>query len=276
MSDGVEFPAWDSDKPAESLASVYQWAVRRARDHIGWYVKRQEIKKRWSQRLRALSIIFAAAGAICPLVKATEIFNDAPLLGQWGYVSLAMAAAFVSYDRFFGLSSGWMRYAVTQLSLEKTLKEFQYDWMMLIAERQSNDPLKLLQRVRDFSLQVDTAVQRETDAWVAEFQRNIAELEKRLKTEAEARKPGAIRVRVSNAGEYDRIVIFLNGSQMKEMVGVTEGVLDSVPPGRYEITVIGRKGDRESKESRAVEVQAGLTASAEMTLPCLKVNGSEA
>ncbi|QTA86591.1 hypothetical protein [Desulfonema magnum] len=45
--------------------------------------------------------------------------------------------------------------------------------MMLIAERQSNEPLKLIQRVRDFSLQIDAAVQRKTDAWVAEFQRNI-------------------------------------------------------------------------------------------------------
>ncbi|QTA86590.1 hypothetical protein [Desulfonema magnum] len=41
-------------------------------------------------------------------------------------LSGSMAAAFVSYNRLLGLSIGWMHYAMTQLSLEKTLKEFQY------------------------------------------------------------------------------------------------------------------------------------------------------
>jgi len=195
MADASKFPEWNSNEQGESLVLVYQWAIRNAQDHIAWYVQRKEIQKRWSQRLRAMSIISAAVGAVCPLVQATHFFGNTLTLGQWGYVLLALSAAFISYDRFFGLSSGWMRYMVTQLALEKMLKAFQYDWIMLTARQESKDmpetgPLEMLQELKEFSLGFDAVIQKETNAWVAEFQSNISKLEKKLRAEAETRKVG--------------------------------------------------------------------------------------
>lgn len=275
MSNSTEFPNWDASKPDESLTLIHQWATKKTQDQIEWYESRRKSKRAGSQWLRTLSIFFAAIGALCPLFDATNIVSDKILLGQWGYISIALAAAIVGYDRYFGLSTGWMRYVVTQLSIEKVLAEFQYDWIILIAQQQSQQTpqsaLSLLQKLKDFSLQVDTLVKQETDAWVTEFQSNISELEKTLKAEVETRKPGGIKIKVTNARDFESVVIRLNGNHVKELRGVTEGVLDLIPPGRYEVTAvsISKKDNKEVKESKVIEVQPSLMASLELTLPSL-------
>jgi hypothetical protein len=232
-------------------------------------------QKKGSQWLRTFAIILAGIGAVCPLLDAAIPDNaGVPLsqLGQWGYVAIALAAALVGYDKFFGLSSGWMRYMVTELSLQRTLREFQYDWNILSAQQAQQQPPQnnastLLQRLKDFTLQVETLVRQETDAWVAEFQTNISELDKMLQAEAEARTPGSIKVTVTNARDFEEVTIHLNGSQVKELFGVTEGVLDSVPRGPQEVTAVGhKKGGQELRDSKVVEVQSNTMASVELTL----------
>jgi hypothetical protein len=277
------FPEWDAGNPAQSLGQAYQWAVQNAQAKIDWYAKKRQPKRRGSQWLRSFAILLAAIGALCPLVEAatsdTQTISlgvtEIPLsqLAQWGYVSIAVAAALIGYDRFFGLSTGWMRYMVTELSLQRTLREFQYDWNILSAQQtqqqppQNNTPT-LLQRLKDFTLQVETLVKQETDAWVTEFQTNLSELDRMLQAEVEARKPGSIKVTVTNARDFDRVTITLNGTQIKELSGVTESVLDSVPPGPQEVIVVGKKQNTpDRKDSKVVEVQPNALASTELTLP---------
>jgi hypothetical protein len=165
-----------------------------------------------------------------------------------------------------------MRYTLTELSLEKTLKEFEYDWAMLLAKHQDQQSLKsdgvvLLEQMKSFTLQVENLVRQETDAWFLEFQSNIAGLEKMLKTEIETRKPGGIKVSVSNARDFDKVAIRLNEVQVAELAGVTERLVDSVPPGRHEIMAIGKKDDKELKATKVIEVKADSMMSVEMTLP---------
>jgi hypothetical protein len=42
-------------------------------------------------------------------------------------VLLALAAACIGFDRFFGISSGWMRSMTTAQALERRLEQLQYD-----------------------------------------------------------------------------------------------------------------------------------------------------
>ena len=265
MANDNEFPDWDPSDPTQSLTLLYKWTVKTTETRIAWYDQSRKPKRAGSQWLRVFSILFAAIGALCPLIDATKIFGDEILLGQWGYVSIALAAAIVGYDKYFGLSTGWMRYIVTQLSLEKALKEFQYDWIILNAQQSNTSAL--LRRIKDFSLQVESLVRQETDAWVLEFESSVAQLEKVLKTEGETRKPGLIKMTVTNATDFDTVTIKLNDNPVKELIGVTEGLIDSVPPKRYEVTAIGRKDNKESKGSKVIEVQANSMTSVEITLP---------
>jgi hypothetical protein len=268
MSNSTEFPKWDNSRPDESLEAAYGWAVENARAQIAWYAQQRRPKRKGSQRIRALAIAFGAIGGLFPLVDAA--LQDSLMLGQWGYVVIASAAALVLYDKFFGLSSGWMRYMVTELSLQRALREFQYDWNILIAQQQpsKDNAVALLQRLKDFSLQIETLVKQETDAWVAEFQTNLSELDTMVKTEKEARRPGRIKVTVTNARDFERVAISLDGVRVKELVGVTDGVLDYVPQGSREVVALGQKaGSPDRKDSKVVEVEPNTLTSTELTLP---------
>jgi hypothetical protein len=274
MANGTEFPSWNAEDPTESLTRVYQWAVENARKQIAWYQEKIKSKRTGSQLLRALSIILAAIGALFPLIDAAIPDGQTFLSqsGQWGYVAIGLAAAFVGYDRFFGLSSAWMRFIVTQLSLERTLKEFQYDWTILNAQSAKQSPPQrntstLLQRLKDFSLQMDALVRQETDVWVAEFQANISQLERMVQTEAQVRTPGSIKVTVTNARDFERVAVLLDGSPAKEMTGDTESVLSSVPPGPHQVTVLGEKNTQQRRDSKVAEVQPDTMTSVDLTLP---------
>ncbi|CAN5822918.1 hypothetical protein BH20ACI4_BH20ACI4_03490 [soil metagenome] len=271
-----KFPVWNKQNTDESLTQIYDWAVRVANDNITWYERKKKPRRLWSQSLRALSIIFAAAGALCPLLDATGIFggqspNDVQnrlILAHWGYVFLAVAASVAGFDYYFGHSSGWMRFIVTQISIERALKEFQYDWVILKVQQEnnpSNTPI-FLQRAKDFTLQIENLIKQETDTWVAEFQTNISQLEKVLKTETEARKTGSIKVTIKNCADFEKVEIRLNDNPVKELEGVNETVINTVAPGRYEVSVIGKKAGKETKANKVIEVQAGAMASAEFTL----------
>jgi hypothetical protein len=282
MAEPQDFPVWDATQPVQTLMLMYQWAVDRAQERIQWYEDKGEPRKFLSQVLRIVAISLTAAGALCPLLDATGVFLskqsgvDSIVLGKWGYVFIAVAAGIIGFDRYFGLSTGWMRFIVTQLSLERSLQEFHYDWAMLLAQQQETsqklNSTVLLQRLKDFSLQVESLVKQETDAWVMEFQSNVAELETVLKTEAKTRKPGSIKVSVTNAKDFEKVTIRLNDSNIRELAGVSEGLIETVPPGRYEVTAVAKKNDKEYKDSKVVEVQPEAMTSVEITLHPWPVN----
>jgi hypothetical protein len=269
LEDKNKFPVWSKENPDESLNKIYNWAVRIAANNIEWYARKKRPRRLGSLFLRAFSIVFAGIGALCPLVDAaTGSFGGKFQLAQWGYVFLALAASIAGFDYYFGQSSGWMRFVVTELSIERALKEFQYDWVILKVQQdknQANTPI-FLQRAKDFTLQIENIIKQETDTWVAEFQTNITQLEKILKTETEARKTGSIKIAVKNCTDFDKISIRLNDNLVKELNGVSEGIINTVAPGRYEVTVIGKKDEKEIKANKVVEVQPGAIASVDFTL----------
>lgn len=273
------FPDWDSSDPVKSLDQLYKWAVRNAEGQIDWYVRKKRPKRIWSLSIRAMAIILAGLGALCPLLDATGLFQDkyAIALGEWGYVLLAIAAGVVGFDRYFGFSTGWMRYIVTQEALEKALKEFRFDWVVITGGQLTgststaptlNVPI-CIQKAKDFTAQVESLVRQETDAWVQEFQANITQLEKILKMESETRKPGSIKVIVSNARDFDQVSIRLNDVEIsRPLSGDTERILPAIPPGRYEVTAVGsKKGAADKKDTKVVEVQPNTMASIEINVP---------
>lgn len=287
MADKIKYeyklPKWDSGQPEESLQAVYQWAIQNAETQIKWYTDRKLWKRRGSQIIRASTIALAALGGLCPLLDAVQLLpwlaallECAPpnniALAQWGYVFFALALAIYWYDKLFGLSTGWMRYIATQMAVEKALKEFQYDWLILRtqpssqADAQNANTQALLQKMRDFTSQVETLVKQETDAWVLEFQNNLSHLEKILKAEVENRKPGSIKVTVSNALEYGSVSIRLKGVQHKELIGTTQALLDAISPGAYEVEAVGSKGNKTGKDSKVIEVQPNAITAVDLTL----------
>ena len=134
MSELAPFPAWIPDETKESLDSIYNWAIAKAEDQINWYQAKRGPKRSGSQWIRAISVCVVVLGALCPLIDAAAASVFPTKLSQWGYVLLAVAAGLFSYDKYFGLSTGWVRYVQTEWALRKALTEFRYNWLLAISQ----------------------------------------------------------------------------------------------------------------------------------------------
>lgn len=140
----VAMEQWHDTESA--LAKLYRYAEGRAIEATDWYLQDKRGKRIWSRGLRLLAILLVTAGALQPLLDAAA---PGPSRTAWGYVLLALAAACIGFDRFFGLSSGWMRSMTTAQSLERRLEQLQYDWAAECARSASRtvDPKQVQNRL---------------------------------------------------------------------------------------------------------------------------------
>src|SRR5262249_8901931 len=96
-------------------------------------------------------------------------------------------------DRFFGYSTGWIRYVTTAMAIEKSLDEFRLEWTRNMAKMRGAQPGPeqldtLIQTCAAFTLAIKNQVEQETKAWVVEFQSNLSQLEKDLQAKADEAK----------------------------------------------------------------------------------------
>ena len=275
---GVEFPDWDSQDARKSLQILFVATVKQGESAIAWYRDNIRMKRFGSQILRSAAIVLASIGALLPLVVAAASRFDQSntwknwVDAQWGYIAFATAAACVAADKFYGFSSGWIRYMKTQMALEGALTDLRYDWIALVSkvapQQPTGDQIQgMLQKMKDFVVLVRTQVQQETDAWVLEFQANLADLTNTVKAQRDAQKPGSAQVTVSNAKDFDGgVKVQLDQSEDRTIEG-TQCLFASVAPGTHEILVIGKKGDQVFKAATVVKVAADSLASVSVTLP---------
>jgi hypothetical protein len=275
---GVEFPDWDSQDARKSLQILFVATVKQGESAIAWYRDNIRMKRFGSQILRSAAIVLASIGALLPLVVAAASRFDQSntwknwVDAQWGYIAFATAAACVAADKFYGFSSGWIRYMKTQMALEGALTDLRYDWIALLSKVATQQPTGdqiqgMLQKMKDFVVLVRTQVQQETDAWVLEFQANLADLTNTVKAQRDAQKPGSAQVTVSNAKDFDGgVKVQLDQSEDRTIEG-TQCLFASVAPGTHEILVIGKKGDQVFKAATVVKVPADSLASVSVALP---------
>ena len=98
--------------------------------------------------------------------------------------------------------------------------------------------------------------------------KNLAELEKMLKSREEERKQGGILVKVSNARNFTSVQIQVDKIFRKVVEGVTEALIDSVVPGGHEVLLCAT--DHQGKqdfEAKVVTVTANTTATIKVNLP---------
>ena len=174
----VAMDQWNDTEAA--LTQLYRYAEGRAIEAVDWYLADKRGKRGWSRGLRLLAILLVTAGALQPLLDAAA---PGPSRTAWGYVLLAMAAACIGFDRFFGLSSGWMRSMTCAQALERRLEQLQYDWAAECARSATRtvDPKQVQNRLallRVFSDDMAALLQQETAEWVLEFQSSLLRLER--------------------------------------------------------------------------------------------------
>ena len=189
--------SWKDSDVATSLSALHQYVEDQAQKQIKWYWDSKGLKAAVSMGLRFVAIILFVLGGLVPIVKATlppDVTNRFRFdFGQSGYLLIGIAAGCMALDRFFGYSTGWIRYVTTAMAIEKSLEEFRLEWTRNMAKMRGAQPTPeqletLIQTCTTFSLAIKSQVEQETKAWVIEFQNNLSQLEKELQTKVDEAK----------------------------------------------------------------------------------------
>jgi hypothetical protein len=189
--------SWKELDVDASLAALREHVENEAQRQIDWYHAKRKVKASVSTGLRFVAILLFVLGGLVPIVKATlapeTIRRIGFDFGQTGYLLLAVAAGCVAMDRFFGYSSGWIRYVTTALALEKSLEEFRLEWARYIAKLRGGQPNEseldqLIRTCETFNLAIRGQIEQETKAWVTEFENNLSQLGRDLEAKADEAK----------------------------------------------------------------------------------------
>ncbi len=190
------FPVWDEHDRHAFLMRLYEWTIENAQKQIDWYDRKRKPKRILSQWLLGIAVLLGGIGILCPLIDAAckncelTFFDCSVSFLHLGYIVIALAGIIILFDRTYGISTGWMRFMKTQMTLEQSLKEFCLDWAKAVSVKVPEGKMdehqqELLSSLRDFTHKVEALVISETNAWILEFRRNLFEIDKML----EKRKP---------------------------------------------------------------------------------------
>jgi hypothetical protein len=105
-------------------------------------------------------------------------------VAPWGYLALLLAVACVGVDRFFGVTSGWIRDVATAQAVQRRLQVLQFEWasesvreVLGPAEGTASEAVeRCLGVLRRFSEDVTELVRAETADWMVEFRTGSAPL----------------------------------------------------------------------------------------------------
>ncbi|WP_246212724.1 SLATT domain-containing protein [Streptomyces abyssomicinicus] len=173
---GRPFPQGDWDVPARRLDELYRWVERCALETSAWYLADRVWKRRAARALRGGAATGAVLAGGLPLLDLAEVVDGA---APWGYLSLLFSLACVGADRFFGVTSGWMRDMATAQAVQRRLQALQFDWasenvreVLGPTEGTAGEAAeRCLGVLRRFSEDVTELVRAETADWMGEFRR---------------------------------------------------------------------------------------------------------
>ncbi|MCC9707257.1 SLATT domain-containing protein [Streptomyces sp. MNU76] len=168
---GRPFPQGDWGQRLEEL---YQWVERAALETASWYLADRVWKRLAARVLRVGAATGALVGAALPLLDLTGAVGGA---APWGYLALLSCVACVAVDRFFGVTSGWMRDVATAQAVQRRLQVLRFDWasesareVLGPAEGTAGEAAeRCLGVLRRFSEDITELVRAETVDWMVEF-----------------------------------------------------------------------------------------------------------
>ncbi|MER5951169.1 SLATT domain-containing protein [Streptomyces sp. NPDC001904] len=178
---GRAFPLGDWGEPAERLDELYRWVERGALRTADRYFAGRIWKRRGARALRAGTVLGAVCAGALPLLDLT---GTASGTAPWGYLALLLAVACVGCDRYFGLTSGWIRDVATAQAVQRRLLVLQFDWasesvreVLGPADGTASEAAeRCLGVLRRFSEDVTELVRAETTDWMVEFRSGPAPL----------------------------------------------------------------------------------------------------
>lgn len=292
---------WKTEADREvSINALCKYVEDEASKAIDWYHDKKKAKRAFSRFFRYSAILLTGLAGLFPVMRsiwptAADGLWQLPIINALRPTQpellvsflVGVAGILVAMDRFGGFSTGWIRYVKTAQEMQNSLMEFRMDWAVRSA-RISYPPTPaaaadMIQCAREFLMAVQAHVIRETQAWASEFESNLAQLEKDVKTQweereekardrLEAAQPGVINLTVTNAAETDdgkfEVTLAPNqGETVKELVeGSSNWTRAAALPGLYTLTVAATISGKAAGAATAISVAPGKIRAVDLTL----------
>jgi hypothetical protein len=168
----------DAEKREEILTGLRTYVEALATHYYTWYMEKRKPRQVISLWIRAISLCFIFLGGLWPLIPVD--IPDNPHFLSWGYVLIGIGGGLLLFDKYFGLSSAWMRYIVAAEDINTVIDGFRMRWLqgqMGVKEPGTDnapDRFQVLITLVDQTVQkLHSIVVQETNAWRLEFQSNV-------------------------------------------------------------------------------------------------------
>jgi hypothetical protein len=284
-------PQWNAAEPAKSLeafaAALVFEPLKRASD---WYFVAKADHKKWGRRIRLATWALAGVAVMIPIAVETFRPLDKDKGVVWQYLkpelwlrpgvatlALLLAAGFVWLDRFYGYTSGWLRYMEAAQRLVELRDRFAIEWATTQAGWPGGKPSEAqvqeaLAKILALNAQLHAVVRDETRAWVAEFRDALRQLEEQLHRRYESRQQldqGGLEVEVEAAVEGARLAEgwVLSVSGQGPAAQAVNGVRTSLalPAGIYQVRgeaklILADGTTRRTVDEKAAAVEVGRVA----------------
>lgn len=175
---GTKALDWSNDTQG-ALDGLFNECTSLIQHEITYYFESRQRSKRLSFWFRLFALVFGTAGFLAPLVEAAGCEG----LGVYGYLFLAVSAAFLTSNAIFGGTSGHARYVATQLRLEKLLSGMVIEWQRFRSGPEANSGQKLAYLSEKMQLAYEIII-GETDAWGKAIAEEVAKYESSIKQSA--------------------------------------------------------------------------------------------
>jgi hypothetical protein len=273
-----EIPRTPGDD-AGYVEAVARLVMDEADKAISWYLEKKVPKKLGAQALRLAAIVAATVAGILLIISGVSSKDGVPLVAPaWASVALALAAAFVAVDKFFGFSTAWMRFLTTEFQIRQALHAFEMSWQIVRCGWKDGRPtdeqvIAALEQCRAFLVEVDGLLKSELDAWVQEFKAALKEIDESVKARTEAAKAqaqgtktGGANVTVENGDTCaDGWTLVVDGGAERRFRGKT-AALGNLAPGVRKVDAAGTIGGKEVRASQAFVVTGGAIADVTLKL----------
>lgn len=264
----------ETDEQKEALTKLFQHTVAKAQNNIDWYTRNARLKKRRAQIIRLLSLSMLGIGSVSPVM--IDLYHEqnpsADIPTSIATLIIAAGTGLIALDRFWGYSTGWMRFLTTEMQIKTLLESFQYDWYTQINQFDVNETgltEALITRCATLRDQINNMVQEETKSWVEEFQASLRTYDTSLKALSEGSQPGAISVKVECGEEYDQGWMVILDDKLKYKRQGKHAAIINVAPGQHRIAIQLSDSDV-IQDERPVMVTSGQIIEVALELPSKK------
>jgi hypothetical protein len=270
----------------EDIRSLYHAALDKAHQAVRWYVQGVRAKRGNAKVVRIGTVVLGAIAAIIPIVTPMmqklggQESNAGINILPFATISAALAGGLLAMDRYFGFSTGYMRYTGARQEIQAKIERFQMAWARTTIQHSAsatpvpkaealNAGLALIQELVDGVAQT---VQTETQSWMAEFKQSLSDLDKSVQESRQsapaANAPGALKVTIDGwdlLSEPRTATIQIN-QRAEENLSSPTYVVGSLAPGQYVIKVTGSRAGLPISGAEIVMLKAGEITAAQVKL----------